>query len=121
MKNLLNAEEAALLALAVFLNQTTLPFAWWWYWALFLAPDISMIGYMVNTRVGAVLYNAAHHKGIAVLCYFLGWLLASPVWQFTGLLLLGHSAFDRILGYGLKYPDHFKHTHLGWIGQSQKQ
>jgi hypothetical protein len=28
---------------------------------------------------------------------------------------------DRILGYGLKYPDAFQHTHLGIIGQAQKQ
>jgi hypothetical protein len=117
---LLRAEEAAILAFAVFLNQTTMPFAWWWYWALFLAPDISMIGYLVNTRVGAALYNIAHHKGIAVVCYILGWMLASPVWQFTGLLLLGHSAFDRVFGYGLKYPDNFKNTHLGWIGKDPK-
>jgi hypothetical protein len=31
--------------------------------------------------------------------------------------LLGHSSFDRVLGYGLKYDDDFKHTHLGWIGK----
>ncbi|MDA1193538.1 MAG: DUF4260 family protein, partial [Candidatus Poribacteria bacterium] len=29
-----------------------------------------------------------------------------------GAILIGHSAFDRLLGYGLKYPDAFKHTHL---------
>ena len=23
---------------------------------------------------------------------------------------------DRMFGYGLKYDDAFKHTHLGWIG-----
>lgn len=23
-----------------------------------------------------------------------------------------HSAFDRVLGYGRKYPDAFKHTHF---------
>jgi hypothetical protein len=120
MKNVIRAEEAAILAFAVFLNQTTLPFAWWWYWALFLAPDISMVGYLLNTRVGAVIYNIVHHKGTAVLCYMLGLLLVSPIWQFTGLLLLGHSAFDRIFGYGLKFPDHFKHTHLGWIGDASK-
>lgn len=24
---------------------------------------------------------------------------------------------EAALLYGLKYTDHFKHTHLGWIGQ----
>jgi hypothetical protein len=27
---------------------------------------------------------------------------------------------DRIFGYGLKYPDAFQHTHLGWIGGAKK-
>jgi hypothetical protein len=34
---------------------------------------------------------------------------------FTGTLLFTHASFDRILGYGLKYFDSFKHTHLGWM------
>ena len=35
-----------------------------------------------------------------------------PWWLFP-LLLFGHSAMDRALHYGLKYPDRFEHTHLG--------
>ena len=31
----------------------------------------------------------------------------------AGIILFGHSSFDRILGYGLKYTDSFKNTHLG--------
>jgi hypothetical protein len=31
-----------------------------------------------------------------------------------------HVAVDRALGYGLKYPDSFAHTHLGWIGRQHK-
>lgn len=32
-------------------------------------------------------------------------------------ILFGHSAMDRIFGYGLKFNDNFKNTHLGWIGK----
>jgi hypothetical protein len=32
--------------------------------------------------------------------------------------LFGHSAFDRMLGYGMKYTDSFQHTHLGLIGKA---
>jgi hypothetical protein len=39
-----------------------------------------------------------------------GWLLA------IGIIFLGHAAFDRIFGYGLKFSDDFKHTHFGRIG-----
>ena len=116
MKNLLRLEEAFTLALAVYLN-TYLPYDWWLYWALFLAPDIGMIGYIINSRIGALTYNLLHHKGIAIALYLAGLYFQQEALQFTGLLLLGHSAFDRIMGYGLKYPDNFHNTHLGWIGK----
>ena len=31
--------------------------------------------------------------------------------------LLGHSSFDRVLGYDLKHEDAFQNTHLGRIGR----
>ena len=34
--------------------------AWTWFFALFLAPDLSMAGYLFGRRVGAVAYNACH-------------------------------------------------------------
>lgn len=118
MKNLLRLEEALQLLLCIYLvNQ--LPYPGWLYALLFIAPDISMLGYVVNTRIGANLYNLFHHKGIAIACYLLGQYTNNPELTFTGLLLFGHSAFDRILGYGLKYPDNFKNTHLGWIGATK--
>lgn len=116
MNYILKLEELAMLVLAVFLN-ATLPYAWWWYWVFFLTPDIGMLGYVINTRVGAITYNLFHHKGVAIVCYILGVYLAQTELQFIGLLLFGHSAFDRMLGYGLKYPDSFKNTHLGTIGR----
>jgi hypothetical protein len=44
---------------------------------------------------------------------FFGYL---PVVLFVGILLWAHSSLDRIMGYGLKYPDSFQHTHLGTVG-----
>jgi hypothetical protein len=117
MKTLLKTEEAVQLVFAVYLN-TFLPYAWWWYWAFFLLPDIGFIGYAVNTRIGAFTYNILHHKGIALAIYILGFSFTNFELQFTGLLLFGHSAFDRMLGYGMKYTDSFQRTHLGWIGKA---
>lgn len=34
--------------------------------------------------------------------------------------LLGHSSFDRVLGYSLKHEDAFQNTHLGRIGRQIK-
>jgi hypothetical protein len=119
MKSLLRIEEAALLVLAVYLN-TFLPYSWWWYWVLFLAPDIGAIGYVVNPKIGAFTYNLVHLKAIAIAIYIAGIYISNHELQFTGLLLLGHSSFDRLVGYGLKYSDDFKHTHLGMIGKVAK-
>lgn len=117
MKNILLLEEAAQFALCIYLS-TWLPFPGWWYAAFFFAPDIGMLGYLVNASTGALTYNLLHHKALAVGLLALGLHFVQPYALFSGLVMLGHSAFDRVLGYGLKYPDNFHHTHLGWIGKN---
>lgn len=111
MKNLIRLEEALML-------KTHLSYDWWLYWVLFLTPDIGMLGYVINTRVGAFTYNLFHHKGLAIALLLAGIYLVNEPLQFIGLLLFGHSSFDRMLGYGLKYSDNFQHTHLGLIGKA---
>ena len=117
MKNLLRMEEALIFGLAIYLN-SYLPFAAWIFWAMFLLPDIGMLGYLANPRIGAIAYNLFHHKGIAIAVYLTGYILIIHELTLVGTVLLGHSSFDRIFGYGLKYQDHFKHTHLGWLGKT---
>lgn len=116
MKTSLKIEELFLFILGVFsFNQ--LDFTWWWFLILILTPDISMLGYVVNTNVGAITYNAFHHKGIALLIYFAGVYFQNQIVQLIGVILFSHASFDRIFGYGLKYFDNFKHTHLGNIAK----
>ena len=116
MKNLLKLEELSLLGLSMLLF-SELDYSWWWYALLFLTPDLSMVGYLANPRLGAWTYNLVHHKGLAVELYVLGALLSIPWLMFAGTLLLGHSSFDRVFGYGLKHEDAFQNTHLGRIGK----
>jgi len=116
MKNLLKIEEFFLFGLALFLF-SGLDYGWSWYALLFFAPDLSMLGYLGNPRMGAWTYNLIHHKGVAVAIYVLGYLLTVPWLMFAGTILLGHSSFDRVLGYGLKHEDAFQSTHLGRIGR----
>jgi hypothetical protein len=116
MKNLLKIEEAFMFGLTIFLF-SQLDYAWWWYLVLILTPDLSMLGYLVNTRVGAVTYNFIHHKALAITIYVVGIILLSQPLQLAGLILFGHSSMDRMLGYGLKYSDSFHNTHLGVIGR----
>ena len=92
---------------------TFLDFRWWWYPALILLPDIGMFGYAISPKVGAWLYNVFHHKGIALLILLLGWRMDLEWIILSGIILFGHASMDRIFGYGLKYPNSFKNTHLG--------
>lgn len=112
MKNMLKLEELAMFLLSVFFF-SQLQFSWWWYPALFFAPDLSMLGYLANTRMGAYTYNFFHHKMLAIVVGLAGFYLHHESYMLAGIILFGHSSFDRILGYGLKYPDSFKNTHLG--------
>ncbi len=95
-----------------------LDYAWWWFLVLLLTPDIGMLGYLFGNRAGAIGYNLFHHKGVAILVYLLGTYFSIPLWQLIGIILFSHSAFDRIMGYGLKYEKGFKFTHLGEIGKN---
>jgi len=115
MKNLLRIEEVAMLGLAIYLN-SYLPFEGWVFWGLFLLPDLGMLGYLINAKIGAITYNLLHHKGIAIAIYFTGYFLIIHELTLAGVVLFGHSSFDRIFGYGLKFFDNFKNTHMGWIG-----
>jgi hypothetical protein len=117
MKYLLQAEAIVPFLLSVvLLNMLPIHFAWWAWILLFLAPDISMIGYIINNRVGAFTYNLFHHQLIAVIVWGIGLLLQQPYVELAGLVLLGHSSLDRLMGYGLKQAEGFKFTHLGTIG-----
>lgn len=112
MKNLLKVEELTMFLISIFLF-SLLDYPWWMFLALILAPDIGMLGYIINTQVGALTYNLCHHKGLAILIGFVGYWGSVPELQLAGVILFGHASMDRMLGYGLKFPDSFKSTHLG--------
>ena len=118
MKYIIKFEELGLFALSVYgLYVQPLQFAWWIWILLFLLPDLGIIGYLVNPKFGAITYNILHHRLTGVILLAIGYFGLYPNLLLSGLIILGHSSFDRALGYGLKMPDNFKHTHLGWIGK----
>ncbi len=116
MKILLKLEYLTFLALGIFAFAQT-GISWWWFAGLFFVPDISMLGYLFNTKTGAFFYNLFHHFGTGILCFLLGEYFGITEFEVAGIILFSHSAFDRIFGYGLKFPDDFKNTHLGRIGR----
>jgi hypothetical protein len=86
--------------------------SWWLFAALWLIPDLSMLGYLVGPRWGARSYNAVHTYlaplTLAAAALWLHWSAALPV----ALIWLNHIGVDRLCGYGLKYPEGFGFTHL---------
>ncbi len=114
MKKLLKLEEAGIFALSIYLlTLIDLKFSWWVYPILYLAPDISMLGYLINNKIGAYVYNFGHHKAVAVIIGVIGFIMHQDYILLSGIILFGHSAMDRIFGYGMKYITGFKNTHLG--------
>ncbi len=88
--------------------------SWLLFGILFLAPDLSFAGYLGGPRVGAVIYNI-FHSYIAPIALGCGMLMAGRSIVIP-LIWVAHIGFDRLLGYGLKYPTGFGHTHLGRLG-----
>lgn len=111
----LRAEGLAALVGSVVLY-AQLGYRWWMFAALLLVPDLSMLGYLVNPKVGATSYNIVHSYllplGLMVFAMVTG--------RFYTVSLLciwmAHIGMDRVLGFGLKYPAGFKFTHLGIAG-----
>ncbi|AFL81105.1 hypothetical protein Aeqsu_1621 [Aequorivita sublithincola DSM 14238] len=116
MKTTIRLEELAQFILGIVLF-SQLDYAWWWFPALILTPDIGAVGYLINTKVGAFTYNFFHHKAVAIAVGLCAFYLDNSLLILIGVILFSHAALDRIFGYGLKYPDSFKNTHLGDIGK----
>jgi hypothetical protein len=106
----LEALAAAALS-AVFYARTGA--SWWLFAALWLTPDLSMLGYLGGARLGARIYNSIHSYVTPATLAVTALLLHSPALLPFALIWINHIAVDRLLGYGLKYPAGFKWTHLG--------
>jgi hypothetical protein len=111
---LLRIEESALLLATLFVYQH-LHASWLLFALLFLTPDLFMLGYLVNVRAGAAIYNLVHTLTLPLALLFLSYLQHWRLATSIALIWTAHIAFDRLLGYGLKYPTHFKDTHLQHI------
>ena len=71
-----------------------------------------MLGYVVNVRLGSLTYNAVHTYLGPLLLAAYGFGLGHQTLLWLSFIWIAHIGFDRMLGYGLKYPTRFKDTHL---------
>lgn len=109
---ILRLEGACVLAFAVMAYART-GGGWGMFALLFLTPDLSMLGYLVDRKVGAALYNLGHSYLLPAGLTLFGLAASTSLAISLALVWVAHIGFDRVLGYGLKYSSAFKHTHLG--------
>ena len=89
--------------------------SWLLFALLLLVPDIGMLGYLRNSRLGAITYNLVHAYPLQALLSLAGVLSGNVLLLQIGLIWFAHIGMDRTVGYGLKYTHAFKHTHLDAI------
>ena len=87
-------------------------FSWWQFALLLLAPDLAMLGYLRNEAIGSFCYNLVHTYVLPIALGLLAMLLNFELGLQLAIIWLAHIGLDRMLGYGLKYPDSFKSTHF---------
>lgn len=112
----LRMEGLAVVALSAVLYART-GASWWLFAALWLAPDLSMLGYLAGSCWGARAYNAIHTYVTPATLAVLALLLHQRGLLPIALIWINHIGLDRTLGYGLKYPAGFGFTHLGRVGR----
>ncbi len=108
---ILHAEGAAILGAALYFYHVS-HYPWWLFALLFLVPDLFMLGYLKNAKWGSAAYNLVHTVTGPLLLLGVALVFALPQCIPYALIWPGHIGFDRMLGYGLKYPTFFKDTHL---------
>lgn len=102
--------------LGVFLGAIAVYYAlngtWWLFALLLLAPDLAMLGYLVDKKVGATSYNLIHWYLLPGILFAIGILTTTEIIMQFAVIWFAHIGMDRTIGYGLKYPSDFKDTHL---------
>ena len=84
-----------------------LNFPWLYFIVFLLLPDITMVGYLINTKIGALFYNMGHSFVLPAMLMVIGF--NDYINTSDGRLIwLAHIFLDRALGYGLKYDDAFR-------------
>jgi hypothetical protein len=112
--------EAGVFLIAMIASYQSHNYSWLAFVIGMVAVDISVAGYLLNNKIGAVIYNLAHSL-IGPLALLTLSLTAWPQLDIYVTIWLAHVAMDRMLGFGLKDIEGFRHTHLGHIGSKRRK
>jgi hypothetical protein len=94
---------------------------WLLFAVLWLAPDLSMLGYLGQPCRAARIYNAVHSYVLPITLGLSAYLLHARGLTPVALIWINHIGVDRMLGYGLKFRDSFGQTHLGRVGAAKRE
>lgn len=115
---ILRLEAPIVLSASVFGYRVMFHGSWWLFALLFLAPDLSLAGYAAkqHLRLASAVYNTAHSYLLPALLGLAAWHGASSLGEQIAAIWIAHIGFDRVLRYGLKFPQGFKPTHVQSAG-----
>jgi hypothetical protein len=80
-----------------------------------LTPDIPMLLFLVNPRLGSIVYNLVHTLIFPLTLAIFSGSNGNNLGLQIALIWLAHIGMDRAVGYGFKYPGYFKQTHFSRI------
>lgn len=86
--------------------------SWVLFVVLLLAPDLSMLAYLINPRMGATAYNAVHLYLLPGILFAAGYFVSAPLAMQIAAIWFAHIGMDRTLGFGLRYATEAKITHI---------
>ncbi|MBK5350072.1 DUF4260 domain-containing protein [Bacillus sp. TH44] len=110
-KRIIHFEGLVVLLAAIYIYALC-GFSWLLFIVLLFVPDLAMVAYAINKRVGAQIYNLFHTYIISILLVLIGVYLKMDTILMIGLIWTAYIGMDRMLGYGLKYETDFKDTHI---------
>lgn len=113
MKNnqLVRMENGVAFALSLYMY-LQLDFPIWIFFALLFVPDCTMIGYMMNKKIGASIYNVGHSFLLPLFLAGSYLYVSNDYILMLSIIWAAHIFLDRLLGFGLKYEDSFNQTHI---------
>lgn len=104
--------ESTVVFAALLITYQSLGGSWIFFFAFILVPDLAILAYLRNPRIGAMSYNLAHSYLGTAAVGAIGLAQRQDMLIHIALIWAAHIAFDRMLGYGLKSPERFTTTHL---------
>ncbi|EJR65399.1 hypothetical protein IIO_01583 [Bacillus cereus VD115] len=110
-KRIIHLEGFVVLLAAIYIYALC-GFSWLIFIILLFTPDLAMVAYTINNRIGAKIYNLFHTYIISILLILIGVFFKLDPILIVGLIWTAHIGMDRMFGYGLKYETDFKDTHI---------